>query len=120
MLSTIRRFGVPSALRASAPRSISARYVAQLPKWQAPSTLASVSAIRSLHSSSPLFSADAAQAYAEQTEARRITEFAELASEGIVSQSIIKNIVQPDRMNIKTMTDVQSLTLNEIVKGQDM
>ncbi|CAG8234929.1 unnamed protein product [Penicillium salamii] len=120
MLSTIRRFGVPSALRASAPRSISARYVAQLPKWQAPATLSSLPAIRSLHSSGALFSAEAAQAVAEQTEPRRITEFADLGAEGIVNQSIIKNIIQPDRMNIKTMTDVQSLTLNEIVKGSDV
>ncbi|CAG8097307.1 unnamed protein product [Penicillium olsonii] len=120
MLSTIRRFGASSALRASAPRTLSARSVAQLPKWQAPASLSSLSAIRSLHSSPTLFSAEAAQAHAEQTEPRRHTEFAALGSEGIINENVIKNIIQPDRMNISTMTEVQSLTLNEIVKGNDI
>jgi ATP-dependent RNA helicase MSS116 len=123
MLGTIRRFGVSSALRASAPRSIS-RCASQLPKWQAPSTLSSLSATRSLHSSFPRFSAaaaaEASTEQAEFTKPQRITEFSALAEEGLVDKAIMKNIIQADRMNLKTMTEVQSLTLHEIVKGDDM
>lgn len=43
-----------------------------------------------------------------------------MATENVIDKAIIKNIVQSDRMNLKTMTEVQSLTLNEIVKGDDM
>lgn len=49
-----------------------------------------------------------------------ITEFADLAAENFIHSKIIKNIIQPDRMNLKTMTEVQTLTINEIVKGDDM
>lgn len=123
MLGTIRRLGVSNALRASAPRSISTRWAFQLPKWQAPSTLSSLSATRSLHSSFPRLSAATAEASVEQAEfakPERITEFAGLSSEGLIDKSIVKNIVQADRMNLTTMTEVQSLTLHEIVKGDDM
>jgi ATP-dependent RNA helicase MSS116 len=85
--------------------------------------LSSLSATRSLHSSFPRLSAATAEASAEQTEIsqpERLTEFAGLSAEGLIDKSIIKNIVQADRMNLKTMTEVQSLTLHEIVKGDDM
>lgn len=123
MLGTVRRFGVSHALRATAPRSISARLATQLPKWQAPSTLSSLAATRSLHSSFPRLSAATAEAIVEETEPSKsaiITEFSDLATENLIHNKIIKNIIQPDRMNLKTMTEVQSLTLNEIVKGDDM
>ena len=123
MLNTVRRFGVSHALRATTPRSVSARLATQLPKWQAPLTLSSIATPRSLHSSFPRLSAATAEAIVEETESpkpARITEFADLASENVIHKSIIKNIIQPDRMNLKTMTEVQSLTLNEIVKGDDM
>lgn len=123
MLGTVRRFGVSHALRAAAPRSISARWAPQLPKWQASLTLPSLAATRSLHSSFPRLSAATAEAIEEQTEpsrSGRISEFADLASNGLIDNKIIKNIVQSDRMNLKTMTEVQSLTMNEIVKGDDM
>jgi ATP-dependent RNA helicase MSS116 len=123
MLGTVRRFGVSHALRATAPRSISGRLATHLPKWEAPSTHSSVAAIRSLHSSFPRLSAATAQAIAEETEPSKpamITEFSDLAAENLIHNKIIKNIIQPDRMNLKTMTEVQSLTLNQIVKGDDM
>ncbi|KAJ5774965.1 hypothetical protein N7457_009861 [Penicillium paradoxum] len=123
MLGTVRRFGVSHALRAAAPRSVSARWVPQLPKWQAPSTLSSVAATRSLHSSFPRLSAATAEAFDnhnETSQPARITEFADLASNNVIDNTIIKNIIQADRMNLKTMTEVQSLTLNEIVKGDDI
>lgn len=122
MLSSIRRFGVSSALRASVPRSTSARCAAHLPKWQAPSTLSSLSATRSLHCSFPRFSAAAAEAPAQETESKqqRFTEFADLDSQGVIHKSVMRNILEKDRMNLKTMTEVQSLTLQEIVKGDDV
>ncbi|KAJ5970310.1 uncharacterized protein N7479_000228 [Penicillium vulpinum] len=123
MLGTVRRFGVSHALRATAPRSISARLATQLPKWQAPLTLSSPVATRSLHSSFPRLSEATAQAIVEETEPSQpanITEFADLASGNLIHNTIIKNIIQPDRMNLKTMTEVQALTLNEIVKGDDI
>ncbi|OQD62730.1 hypothetical protein PENPOL_c011G07618 [Penicillium polonicum] len=123
MLGTVRRFGVSHALRATAPRSISARLATQLPKWQAPSTLSSLAATRSLHSSFPRLSAATAEAIVEETEPSKpalITEFSDLAADNLIHNKIIKNIIQPDRMNLKTMTEVQSLTLNEIVKGDDI
>ena len=127
MLGTVRRFGVSHALRATTPRSISARLTSQLPKWQAPSSLSSLDATRSLHSSFPRLSAATAQATAENiveeiqtSKPALITEFADLARENFIHSKIIKNIIQPDRMNLKTMTEVQSLTINEIVKGDDM
>ncbi|KAJ5788954.1 uncharacterized protein N7518_005965 [Penicillium psychrosexuale] len=127
MLGTVRRFGVSHALRATTPRSISARLTSQLPKWQAPSSLASLDATRSLHSSFPRMSAATAEATAEEiveeiktSKPALITEFADLAAENFIHSKIIKNIVQPDRMNLKTMTEVQTLTINEIVKGDDI
>lgn len=122
MLGTVRRFGVSHALRATSSRSISAR-LAQLPKWQIPSNLSSLAATRSLHSSYPRLSAATAEAIVEETESSKpaiLTEFSDLAAENLIHNKIIKNIIQPDRMNLKTMTEVQSLTLNEIVKGDDM
>ncbi|KXG46376.1 uncharacterized protein PGRI_052320 [Penicillium griseofulvum] len=123
MLGTVRRFGVSHALRATTPRSISARFATQLPKWQSPSTLSSAVATRSLHASFPRMSAATAEAVAEEIEPSKpaiITEFADLASGNLIHNSIIKNIIQSDRMNLKTMTEVQSLTLHEIVKGDDI
>lgn len=123
MLGTVRRFGVSQALRATAPRSISARLATQLPKCQIPSALSSLPATRSLHSSFPRLSAATAEAIAEETEPSKsaiLTEFSDLATDNLIHNKIIKNIIQPDRMNLKTMTEVQSLTLNEIVKGDDM
>ncbi|OQE15312.1 hypothetical protein PENFLA_c032G09467 [Penicillium flavigenum] len=123
MLGTVRRFGASHALRATAPRSISARLATHLPKWEAPSTHSSVAAARSLHSSFPRLSAATAQAIVEETEPSKpamITEFSDLAAENLIHNKIIKNIIQPDRMNLKTMTEVQSLTLNQIVKGDDI
>lgn len=63
------------------------------------------------------------EAIVKETESYKpaiITEFSDLAAENLIHNKIIKNIIQPDRMNLKTMTEVQSLTLNEIVKGDDM
>ncbi|KAG0158462.1 hypothetical protein PDIDSM_5977 [Penicillium digitatum] len=99
MLGTVRRFGVSHALRATAPRSVSTS-LAQPPKWQAPSNLSSLAATRSLHSSYPrlVFRPGGGESHSQDYQEHH----------------------QPDRMNLKTMTEVQSLTLNEIVKGDDI
>ena len=47
-----------------------------------------------------------------------ITLFSELAERGLVSQPVVDTIVRD--MGIKTMTQVQSLTIEELLKGRDM
>ncbi|KAJ6078545.1 hypothetical protein N7467_008298 [Penicillium canescens] len=118
MLGTLRRFGVSNVLRASVPRTLSARWASQLPKVQAPS--ASSVLTRSLHSSFPKFSAAVAQESAETEPSQKIETFAELGEQGFIDSTIIKNITHPSRMNLETMTEVQSMTLREIVKGDDV
>ena len=118
MLGTLRRFGVSNVLRASAPRTFSTRWASQLPKVQAPS--ASSVLTRSLHSSFPKFSAAVAQESAETEPSQKIEKFAELGEQGFIDTTIIKNITHPSRMNLETMTEVQSMTLREIVKGNDV
>jgi ATP-dependent RNA helicase MSS116 len=48
----------------------------------------------------------------------QITDFDQLATQGLVDTGIIRNITQG--MGIKTMTEVQSRTVNEALKGSDM
>lgn len=48
---------------------------------------------------------------------QRITQFQELADRNLVSPKIISNIT---KMNITTMTDVQSMTIHETLKGDDV
>ncbi|KAJ5131365.1 uncharacterized protein N7515_007404 [Penicillium bovifimosum] len=124
MFGTVRRFAASQVLRAAAPRSVSARSIPQLQKWQSPLSLSSVVATRSLHSSFPRLSAVSAEAVEDVLESSRPAaptgEFAQLATDNIIDGSLIKNIIQPDRMGLKTMTEVQFLTLNEIVKGDDI
>lgn len=47
----------------------------------------------------------------------RITRFAELESQGLVHPNVIRSFKD---MGIDTMTDVQSMSINEALKGQDM
>lgn len=121
MLGAVRRFGVSQALRASAPRSLSARWAPQLLKWQAPSSQVPVLA-KSLHTSFPALNAAAAEATAtlENTsqEPEFITEFADLMTKGLIDPSIIRNIT--GRMGLSTMTDVQSQTINQMLGGIDV
>jgi len=123
MLCAVRRHGVAQALRASTSRSFVARSTPQLLKWQ-PSTsrLAAFPQIyRSLHVSATRFQAAQAEAAAseeEPTTPERLTEFADLASHGLVDKKIIDQITR--FMKIKTMTDVQSMTINETLQGDDV
>ena len=47
-----------------------------------------------------------------------VTQFKELAERGMVSGTVIDTITR--QMGIETMTHVQALTINEILKGQDV
>jgi ATP-dependent RNA helicase MSS116 len=47
-----------------------------------------------------------------------LREFTDLAEQGLVDPTIIRAIVKD--MKIKTMTDVQSQTLREILQGDDV
>lgn len=122
MLCAVRRHGVAQALRASTSRSFVARSTPQLLKWQ---PLTSSKAIfpqihRSLHVSAARFQAAQAQAAASEEPAtpERLTEFADLATHGLVDQKIIDQITR--YMKIQTMTDVQSMTINETLHGDDV
>ena len=123
MLGAVRRFGVSQALRASAPRSLSAQWAPQLLKWQAPSSRAPVLA-KSLRTSFPTLNAATAEAPATlenaSQEAEFITEFADLKNKGLIDPSIIRNITHPGRMGLSTMTDVQSQTINQMLGGVDV
>ncbi|KAK5002916.1 hypothetical protein LTR60_006965, partial [Cryomyces antarcticus] len=46
-----------------------------------------------------------------------ITKFHELESRGLVHRNVVRTIT--DEMKLETMTDVQSATINEALKGTD-
>ncbi|KAJ5146896.1 ATP-dependent RNA helicase [Penicillium atrosanguineum] len=120
MFGAVRRFGVSQALRASAPRTLSSRWAPQLLKWQAPATRSPV-LIRSFQTSYPALSAASAEASeAPAVDQELITEFADLQTKGFVDASIVRNIISPDRMGLKTMTDVQSQSLHHMLQGGDV
>lgn len=47
-----------------------------------------------------------------------ITQFAELKTRGLVDGAVIDNLTE--RMGLSTMTEVQTATINEALKGADM
>ena len=47
-----------------------------------------------------------------------VTKFAELAERGLVCQTVVDTLTRD--MGLETMTQVQSLTINESLKGADM
>lgn len=47
-----------------------------------------------------------------------ITKFRELEERGLVHRSIIRTIT--DEMKLETMTEVQTATINEALRGTDM
>jgi ATP-dependent RNA helicase MSS116 len=80
--------------------------------------------VRLLHKSSPFFSSASAQAQTQPDDFQTappqepLREFTDLAEQGLVDPTIIRAIVKD--MKIKTMTDVQSQTLREILQGDDV
>lgn len=47
-----------------------------------------------------------------------VTKFKDLAERGMVCQTVVDTITKD--MGLETMTQVQSLTMNESLKGKDM
>ena len=47
-----------------------------------------------------------------------ITDFRELGERNLVNHALVSNLT--DQMSLKTMTQVQSLTINETLKGTDV
>lgn len=52
------------------------------------------------------------------TEHGPVTKFQELADRGMVSPTVVKTLTQD--MRLETMTQVQSLTINETLRGIDV
>lgn len=124
MFGAVRRFGTAHALRAAVPRCSSARWAPQLFKWQPPATV-SPGLARSFQTFPALREAAAAAAAAEPevkdiSQQELITQFADLQTAGLVSPSLIRNITHPNRMGLKTMTDVQAQTINQMLQGDDV
>lgn len=124
MFGAIRRSGVSQVLRASAPRTLSIRWASQSLKWQAQS-IQPPALVRSFRTSFPALRASAAEAQAaahfvEPAESELITEFADLQTKGLIDPKIVRNITHPERMGLKTMTEVQSQTIHQMLRGDDM
>lgn len=122
MLGVVRRYGVAQALRASAPRSLPVRSTPQLLRSQPSSISKAPCAIRSLHSSRPVWSTAATSVQedfpAQSGDEAPLQEFIDLRKQGLVDPVMVDTIVR--KMNIQTMTDVQSQTLRETLKGGDV
>ncbi|KAL1961969.1 hypothetical protein VTN77DRAFT_704 [Rasamsonia byssochlamydoides] len=121
MLSAVRRGpALAQALRVCAPRSIqSVKATSLLARWQRPSaSISSPLQVRAFHFSPPLRAAAQPVQEAAGGSEERITQFQELADKGLVSSRLIYPIT--NKMNLTTMTDVQSLTINETLKGIDV
>lgn len=79
-------------------------------------------ASRSLHQTTRRFQDAAAAAQGEEIEPRDadapITRFEELGTKGIIHPNIVDTITK--RMGMETMTEVQSATINQALKGNDI
>lgn len=121
MLGATRRFGFAQVLRTSVPRSLSSQWAPQLLKWQ-PRLTPSPILSKPFHTSFPALNVASAQAQAVESEPvdKLITEFNDLKTEGLIDPAIIRNITDPNRMGLKTMTDVQTQTIHQMLRGEDM
>ncbi|KAF2138023.1 uncharacterized protein K452DRAFT_256809 [Aplosporella prunicola CBS 121167] len=118
MLAPLRRCS------ASLPRALSCAAIARPALRSAPlstprfvvsqSKLAPILSVRSFQLSARLSEAAAAEAPAQEP---LITQFADLEAKGLVHPNIIRSITA---MGIETMTDVQSQSINEALRGSDM
>lgn len=120
MLGAIRRGPVAArALRACNPQPIQSRVSPSLIIWKRPSNAVFPAIVRSFQYSTTLRNAASAPSLsAEPVEDSRITQFQELATRQLVNPKIIQNITK--KMNINTMTEVQSLTIHETLGGDDV
>ncbi|OXV11375.1 hypothetical protein Egran_00862 [Elaphomyces granulatus] len=120
MLGAIRRGPVAArALRACNPRPIQSRVSPSLVIWERPSSTVFPAIVRSFQHPATLRNAASAPSLSpEPVEDSRITQFQELATRQLVNPKIIQNITK--KMNINTMTEVQSLTIHETLEGDDL
>ncbi|KAF2432896.1 DEAD-domain-containing protein [Tothia fuscella] len=128
----IRRIRCPASL----PRSITSSSSTSTARFIGRSTVFPIrslplTAIRSLHSSIPKWQqeqfANATTTYDNgedpdhkptAVEHELVTDFAQLAAKGMVNENIIGTITR--QMGLETMTEVQSATIHEGLKGNDI
>ncbi|KAE8144655.1 P-loop containing nucleoside triphosphate hydrolase protein [Aspergillus avenaceus] len=120
MLGAFRRNGVAHALRAaSAPRVL--RVTPQRLQWL-PSSSPAISHVprSSFHLSSTTFAAAEAQLQSDGIASKpvELSQFKQLGEHGLVNFKVIRNIT--DNMGLETMTDVQRMTINPALKGDDL
>lgn len=130
MLGAFRQFGARQALRAFAPRSLSARWGSQT-LWQ-PLSSQSPLLSRSFHKQFPALQSSSSQAVSQSMTEESTDETAKLDSDGPVSQfidlqtrglvhpTIIRNITHPTRMGLVSMTEVQKQTVHQMLQGDDV
>ncbi|KAJ5764951.1 ATP-dependent RNA helicase [Penicillium odoratum] len=119
MLGVFRQFGVSQAIRTSVPRSLSSRWAPQLSKLQ-PLAIRTPALGRSFQTSFPALKAAAGPVPTRIDEEELITKFADLRNNDLIDEMIVRNITHPARMGLETMTAVQSETIHQMLKGDDI
>ncbi|KAJ5673491.1 ATP-dependent RNA helicase [Penicillium longicatenatum] len=119
MLGVFRQFGVSQALRTSVLRTPSVRWAPQLSKLQ-PLAIRTPGLSRSFQTSFPALKAAAGPVPTEIEEEELITKFADLKENDIIDPMIVRNLTHPARMGLETMTPVQSETIHQMLKGDDI
>lgn len=123
MFSAVRRFGVSQVLRASATRSVAIQWTPQLLKGQtqsirSPALHRSFQTFPALKSAAAEAISQAGESFEEEPEL--ITQFIDLKNKGLIDPRIVRNITSEDRMGLKTMTPVQSQTIHQMLRGDDV
>ncbi|KAJ5925961.1 ATP-dependent RNA helicase [Penicillium verhagenii] len=119
MLGVFRQFGVSQVLRTSVPRTLSARWAPKLSNLQ-PLAVRTPGLSRSFQTSFPALAAAGPAPVQVEEAAELITKFADLQTNELIDKMIIRNITDPSRMGLETMTPVQSETIHQMLKGDDI
>lgn len=90
------------------PQATSGRFVS--------SALNPIGAVRAFHHT-PKWQQTATAQVAAEGEEELITRFSQMSEKGIVHQNVVKSLRQ---MNFDNMTEVQTMTINQAVQGNDM
>ncbi|PWY79251.1 DEAD-domain-containing protein [Aspergillus heteromorphus CBS 117.55] len=119
MLGAFRRFGVAHALRASS-RPLLARTTPQHAQSLAPSAPAISLTARALYHPTParFQQLEAELKENDEAESNGPVPFADLETQGLLNASIVNVITK--KMKITHMTDVQSQTIRDCLKGDDV
>lgn len=122
MLNAVRRGpALARAFRACAPRTLhSAKTTPALVanfRTTFPSASSSASQVRLFQSQPAQKQANATATAEAQDPSKPISDFTDLAVQGLVHPRIIHAITE--KMGIKTMTDVQRLTIQNTIQGLD-